>query len=216
MMSALRRLSTTIFSRVDQAVAQIENHDAVVEASVRDAKRAAARAKVRLARVHADGERLRNRIANLEKSAASWAERARSVAAKDEDTALECLRRSKACQQQLEELRGALKRHQAVESRLASDIHEAESRLGNITQQRNLMRTRQSAAEALKFTSALDRAPASDIEDIFERWEIQVTETELALGNDDPVDTLDRQFLADEERAELRAELSAMLTDNEE
>ena len=78
------------------------------------------------------------------------------------------------------------------------------------------MRTRQSAAEALKFTSALDRAPASDIEDIFERWEIQVTETELALGNDDPVDTLDRQFLADEERAELRAELSAMLTDNEE
>ena len=100
-MSLLKRLSATIVSRVDQMVSQIENHDAVVEAAIRESRQAAAKARVRLSRVRGDGEKLQKRIAELRASQTQWTERARSVAADDRDRALECMRCRNECLAQI-------------------------------------------------------------------------------------------------------------------
>lgn len=215
-MTMLKRLSTTLFARVDQFVGAIENHDAVIEAAIRDARQAAARAKVRLARVERDGERLRSRLAELRRAEASWTERARAVAGEDEDTALECLRRRRACRRQSQDLQTSLERHAELEDRLVRDIRAAEERLSDMTRQRNLMRSRHSAAEALKSVASIDASVATDLEDAFERWEMQITEAELAVGSGEPRDPLEREFMAAEEQGDLRAELSELLEDEDD
>ena len=61
-MSVFKRLSATLFSHVDRAVSEIENHDAIIEAAIRDQQRALAKAKVRLNRLRAEGRKLEKRL----------------------------------------------------------------------------------------------------------------------------------------------------------
>ncbi len=215
-MSLIKRFSATLFSHVDEAVSRMENHDAVIEASLRDTRRAAAQAKARLARARGDGERLRAKLASLRDAEHIWVQRARSAADSDEETALECLRRRRGCKRHVVELESTLERHAEVERRLGADIGKLEARLGDIAQQRNLMRTRQSAAEAMRNINALDAVAGSDLEDSFERWETQITEAELAAGRPDLADPLEREFLDAEEREALRIELTHLRSQQED
>ena len=187
-MSIFKRLTATFSSRVDHMVSHIENHDAVVEVAIKESRQATARAKVRLARVQRDGELLRSKISQLQSDEALWTNRARDVAHKDQDRALECVRRRKLCQKQLEQYQQAFIKHEALEQKLAQDIHAAERKLTEMSQQRNLMRTRQSAAEALNSICGVDESVALDVAEAFERWEVKVTESELEVGSVDSVD----------------------------
>lgn len=214
-MSIFKRLTATFTSRVDQMVSQIENHDAVVEVAIKESRQATARAKVRLARVQRDGELLRNKITQLRKDETLWTNRAREIASKDEERALECVRRRKLCQQQLEQYGQALKKHEAMEQRLGQDIHAAERKLADMNQQRNLMRTRQSATEALNAISGMDESVALDVAEAFERWEIKVTESELEVGTVDSMDLVEREFLDTEDKHALQAELRQLLAEKE-
>lgn len=214
-MSLFKRLSATFSSRVDQMVSQIENHDAVVEVAIKESRQATAKAKVRLARVQRDGELLRNKITQLQNDETLWTNRARETAHKDEDKALECVRRRKLCQKQLEQYTQALKKHEALGQRLAQDIHAAERKLAEMSQQRNLMRTRQSAAQALNSISGVDETVALDVAEAFERWEVKVTESELEVGTVDSMDLLEREFLESEDKQTLQAELEQLLAEKE-
>jgi phage shock protein A len=214
-MSIFKRLTATFTSRVDQMVGQVENHDAVVEVAIKESRQATAKAKVRLARVQRDGELLRNKINQLQNDATLWTDRAREMAPKDEGKALECVRRRKLCQKQLEQYAQALKKHEALEQRLAQDIHAAERKLGEMNQQRNLMRTRQSAAQALNSISGVDESVALDVAEAFERWEVKVTESELEVGTVDSMDLLEREFLESEDKHALQAELQQLLAEKE-
>jgi phage shock protein A len=214
-MSIFKRLTATFTSRVDQMVGQIENHDAVVEVAIKESRQATAKAKVRLARVQRDGEVLRSKITQLHNDEALWANRAREVAHKDQDRALECVRRRKICQKQLEQYAQALQKHEILEQRLAKDIHSAEHKLAEMSQQRNLMRTRQSAAEALNSISGVDESVALDVADAFERWEVKVTESELEVGSIDSMDLLEREFMQAEDKHALQAELEELLAEKE-
>ena len=94
-MSLFRRISTSITSTVDRAVSKVENHDAIINSALRDTQQAAARSRVRLARVRKDGENLRTRRGELELAVTRWTDRAKKIATEDEAKALECLRRRK-------------------------------------------------------------------------------------------------------------------------
>lgn len=214
-MSIFKRLTATFSSRVDQMVSEIENHDAVVEVAIKESRQATAKAKVRLARVQRDGDLLRNKIAQLRKDETLWTTRAREVAKQDQERALECVRRRKICQKQLEQYEQALQKHEALEQRLAQDIHAAERKLADMNQQRNLMRTRQSAAEALNSISGVDESVALDVADAFERWEVKVTESEMEVGTLDSVDMLEREFMQAEDKHTLQAELEQLLAEKE-
>lgn len=210
-MSVLKRFSTTVVAHIDRLVGSIENHDAVIDAAIRNARQAAARATVRLERVRRDGERLRQRLDTLRANEQNWARRARACAAQNEDTALECLRRRNACTRQAGELTTALTRHVELEARLAADIQQAQHRVRDMSQQRNLMRSRQAAAEALTTIACMGEQFAVEVDDAFERWEIKVTEAELAADSRTPRDPLESGFADAEERAALKSELNELI-----
>ena len=215
-MSLIRRISTSITSSVDRAVARVENHDAIINAALRDTQQAAARARVRLERVRKDGHNLKTRHANLEQAVVRWTDRARKVAAEDEAKALECLRRRKDCETQLGNLKESIARHEELEARIAEQVKKIEARIGEVAQQRNMMRSRQSVAEAMRTINNVEGISYGEIEDTFDRWEINLGETEILMGASTNTDPLDSAFLAEEDTAELKAELEELLQSDKE
>ena len=215
-MNLIRRISTTITSSVDRAVSKVENHDAIVNAALRDTQQAAARARVRLERVRKDGNALKKRYQSLQLARTRWSDRARSIAASDEAKALECLRRRKDCDTQLGNLKDSIEKHEELEGRIAEQVKKIESRIGEVTHQRNMMRSRQSVAEAMRAIHNIEGVSYGEVEDTFDRWEINLGETEILLGANTLSDPLDSAFLAEEDTEALRAELEALINSDEE
>ena len=215
-MSLIRRISTSITSSVDRAVSKVENHDAIVNAALRETQQAAARSRVRLERVRKDGHSLRTRLSNLKHAVGRWTERARSVAAQDESKALECLRRRKDCEQQMQNLEESIAKHDELEARVAEQVKKIEARIGEVAQQRNMMRSRQSVADAMRTINNIEGVSYGEIEDTFDRWEINLGETEILMGAATNPDRLETAFLAEEDTAELRAELEDLLQSDKE
>ena len=215
-MSLIRRISATISSSVDRAVSRVENHDAIVNAALRDTQQAAARSRVRLERVRRDGHALKNRYQSLQVAAARWTERAKSVAVTDEAKALECLRRRRECAAQLDHLEDAIEKHEALEARITEQVKKIEERIGEVSQQRNMMRSRQSVVEALRAINDIEGVSHGELDDTFDRWEINLGETEILLGANPSTDPLETAFMAEEDADALRAELDALLNGDRE
>ncbi len=210
-MSLFQRISATITSTVDRAVTRVENHDAIINAALKDTRQAAARSRVRLERVRRDGASLKRRYRDLDVAAGRWAERAKSVAHDDEAKALECLRRRRDCLAQLGNLRESIEKHDELEARISEQVKKIEARIGEVTHQRNMMRSRQSVAEAMNTMHNVQGTAVSDIEDTFDRWEINLGESEILFGASAPSDPLDMAFLDEEDSAELKAELDDLI-----
>ena len=215
-MSLIRRISTSITSSVDRAVSRVENHDAVINAALRDTQQAAARSRVRLERVRKDGHGLRTRKGNLEVAITRWTERAKTVATDNEAKALECLRRKKECEAQLRSLEISIEKHDELESRIVDQVKKIEARIGEVSQQRNMMRSRQSVAEALCTINDIEGVSYGEIEDTFDRWEINLGEAEIQMGIGSTGDALENAFIAEEEQAELKVELDLLLRSEKE
>ena len=215
-MSLIRRISTSITSTVDRAVSRVENHDAIINAALRDTQQAAARSRVRLERVRKDGQNLRNRRADLETAVVRWTERAKTTAATDEVKALECLRRKNECEGQLRNLLISLEKHDDLESRIVTQVKKIDSRIGEVSQQRNAMRSRQSVAEAMRTINDIEGVSYGEIENTFDRWEINLGEAEILTGVSSTGDPLESAYMAEEEVTELKAELAVLLQTDEE
>lgn len=221
-MHRIRHWTASLCSRVDWMVSQVENHEALAESAIRDLQRHAARARVRMGRMRADGRRLADARRAEAEAASTWRERARRLAGDDEARALECLRRARAAAEREASLAERCAEHDRLEQRLARDLGLVDERLAALRVKRNWMRTRQSRADALAAASEVETEGTLD--DVFERWDARVTEREIVAGCDDPSvaaegsdpsDDLERVLASEEEDAALRAELAALRAEPE-
>lgn len=195
-------------------VGQLENHEAVVTAAIREAEQAAGRAKAQLAHVKRDGEALEKRVFELRQQVTLWEDRAKRSRALDEEKALECLRRRQKALAQAEKLEEQHRTHQKLERQLKGDLGTVEEKLAALRQQRNLMRTRESRAEAMKLTSAIDSSAIGHIDEIFDRWEARIISSEEQgyTTEVDSGDELTESFVSEEERKELLSLLDDLTT----
>jgi len=210
----LKRWTTGVMSRIDSFVAQVENHEALVNEALKDLQHATARAQVQLKRVREDGQRLQRQRAEQREQALCWRERAkRSV--EDDVRAIECLRREKLAQRSVDELEKRMQEHERTEQQLVADVRCLDERLAKLKEQRNLMRTRQSRAEALGVVQGNTVQLTGDIDEMFDRWEIRVAEAESAgsvsLSTED---SFESEYSSEEEQADLHTELEEMRREN--
>lgn len=214
-MRMFTRISTSVMAALDRAVSTMENHDALVEAAVNEVRQAIGQARARLHRVQSDSERLRARIVALGGTAEQWAARA-VQAGVSEDTALECLRRRRDCGIQIEQSEDLLRQQQALSERLHENLSRMESRLRELQRQRDVLRTREAAAEVLRVGETFHgSSAAADVDQALERWDARIAADELVSQPSAHVDALERSFLADEERASLRDELRRLQSGEE-
>jgi hypothetical protein len=73
------------------------------------------------------------------------------------------------------------------------------------------MRSRQSVAEAMRVVNNIEGVSYGEIEDTFDRWEINLGETEINVGNTVTTDALESAFLVEEDHTALRAELAELV-----
>ena len=209
-MSYLKRWTSGVLSHVDAFVTRIENHESLVNESLKELREATARARVQAKRVREDGRRLEEKCAEQRAQAARWRERAES-SMDDDARAMECLRRQRIAQLTLGALEKRLEAHAQIEKQLVADVRTLDDRLDRLEEQRNLMRTRQSRAEALGVLRGSTVQLGDDIDDVFDRWEIRVAQAESTADvTSRPEDAFESAFLDEEEQANLRLELESL------
>ncbi len=206
-MNRMKRWTMSVTSWVDGVLAQVENHEAAVSSAIGRVRQATARARVQLKRVERDQQAMRDTLLEEEEAIDAW--RRRAKAADDETVALECLRRHKAAERRVLRLRQRLAEHERSHKELSDGIRILNGRLSELTERKNLMRTRQSRAEAAH-GMASTTGPIGDLEDVFERWETRVGEIEIASDCAEPIDLFEAEIEAVEDSASLRLELEEL------
>ena len=214
-MKTLRRLTASVVGSVDWMIGQFENHEALVTAAIKEVEETSARARVQLKRVTIDGQQMRKRLIELTDTREVWKERAAKTAATDEKRALECVRRKQQIDRVITQLEIAEREHTKLEKQLAADLQLIEERLRQLRNDRNLLRSRESRAQALTAFKQEDSFLITELDDIFDRWETKICEYELRgnCRNDRKEDELETSFETEEELTRLREGLQAILAE---
>lgn len=212
-MSIFKRLSTTLVSRVDQVVGEIENHDAVIQATLDEMRKKIAQAKVNLAQVQREEAKLKQKIETRKNDQQRWRERAVSSAKNDEAKALTCLQRSQQCEKEVARLKQSLDTYQQTSQQLSDDITQSEAQLAELSQKQTLMRARQSSSAALNASNKTIDDENRQLEDTFDRWEVKVCQAEMRNDSHPMIDPVEQAFVAEKQQDELRQQLAELLAE---
>ena len=205
----LKRLVTSVGASFEQFVNKVENHEAVAESVIRDVRASAAKL---MGGVNAQTERLRERRDTLAEDVGRWRQRARRFASEDEGRALECLRRMKRAEVEQAQVREQLAQYEALGDKLKDRLATVEARLSSLQLKRTALSSRSARAQVM---SMRDQDPLSDVNAVFDRWEMAVIEDEyLDDVVDGSSDALEHELNAAEEREELKAVLEDLMKED--
>jgi phage shock protein A len=211
-----KRLTTTFSASFTNFVTRVEDQDAYVKQALQDARLAAGKAGVHLKKVSRDNDLLRKQLQQTNDDQQQWSVRALEVANQDEERALGCIKRKIQCEQKAIQLQKTLNSQLQLQARIQGNISQLEQRIETISRQRNVMRSRQSAADAMRVIKHIDEESPLDLEEVFENWEIRLSEDEFGFDNTDRPDVFEAAFVAEEESLQLRKELGVLVTQNGE
>lgn len=207
-MRKLKIWTASIASGFDSVISKVENHESVVECSIQELQKAAAHAKVKLAHLRRELDRMRLKLQQLEQKKERWSERALSLRDSDKPKALECLRRMKRCQAEIEQLQQEIPRHSQTADSIGADVRKLESRIDELRLRKRAFSTRECRAKALKISEQTVGLEGDHLEDTFERWELKLAESEF--GTSASLDSFEDAFERDDETASLEAELESL------
>lgn len=219
-MSVIRRMKTTISASFESLLNQVENHEALANTAIREMSEAAIKAKAKLRRMQMDSERLKKKIQDLESQKIKWTQRAKETHESEEKTALECVKRIRKIDLDLEAYRNQFNEHTQVQLQLSEDLKQVGDRLDALKRKRNVLATRESRAQALKAIHSEENNLISEIDCLFDRWEDRINEHEVtsSVYSECNEDELENRFSSEEEQEELRSLLNEIVVtkDNKE
>jgi phage shock protein A len=213
-MSVFRRTFTTFFSKVDQVVGEIENHDALIKAAISEQRRKISTAKVELARVKQHEEKVKEQIQQLDQNKILWSQRAIKEAAVDEEKALACMQQREAVEEQGAKLNGVLRQYTKAAEKMKQDLKRGDSELVELTQKYQIMRARQSTADALNNRGNKWGVDLDELDTSFDRWEVKISQGEYSLDNDIidvEIDNLEQVYIREENEQHLKNQLARLL-----
>lgn len=216
-MSIIKRLATTIHASVDRTVASIENHEAIVKATLNESRQALASAKIQLQRVEAEYHQQHNQIQALQQRIDTWTTRAKDIGDKDREKALRCLQERALDQANLDKAEALLIRHTDMQQRMRHQVASLEDRVSELHRQHRELLSRDTVSRANAQLDAAQLNPHSNLDEVFDRWETAIKARELGheYVNTNVVSTadLDAEMSADEARADLNSELDSLLAE---
>ena len=222
-MNLFKRATLSLISTVDKTVSRLEDHDALVSAKVNDISRHIASSKLEIIKVDKANTRLLQQITTLQQDMNNWERRATEVMHNDRDKALACLQRRNHCEAQLTNLDTQRQQQQKLKQDMQARLLQMQNRLAEVKQQQTQLRNRSSQAEIERIASQVNTSSRAEVDDVFQRWEETIITSELSYEamndaeNEQSTyqDTLETQFLAQEEQAALNAQLDALLQTGE-
>jgi phage shock protein A len=221
-MSIFKRLSATVVSGIDSLVGEIEDHNAVVEVAIRDLQKQIAAARVRFNTLEWERDRLLEQVGENRQLVSLWKQRAvKSAESGDEEKALECLGRARNCEARAAQLEKSSEQFAQTARKLKDSLGKLETSLQESKQKQSLMRAREASGKAIVMNATHSDA-RRDLTDTFERWEINLLNAEMyepqmnsLSADENPVDHFEEAFVDAEKRADLQAELAALMKEND-
>lgn len=221
----LKRLVTSLNASFEDFVSGVENHDAVAQSAITDVRKAAARLRVQQGQLAGQARRLVESEQALTHKRDRWQSRAQEFAEQDPEQALQCLRNRNSVECELTRTSEQLAQQRSLCEQLAGNLAQVEQRLSDLQHKRIALSSREARTSVLAKTGGLETQ--SNIDELFERWEVAVLQgeyregaamdgcsdgkvAEMATGSADQLDNL----LQREERdRELHAELERLRGD---
>ncbi len=205
-MKLIKRLSTSITATLDSAVGQLENHDAIVEASIKQTRQAVAKTRARINTLRQQHHAYQAQLKEAKEQYDLWTQRAASLAEADQAKALQCVARRNQCEADIGRLSFSEKQQAELVRDVTANLQTLQTKLDEMTQKHNLMRSRQTVADVNR---AVAYANTDDtLSDTFERWESAVLEHEFAVSDVCSGDSLDAELTRNEDEADLLAQLA--------
>ena len=211
-MKVFKKLAVSVNSRIDAVADRFENREALSSAYIREYERIVARAKVKLAQVDNEVVRLERSSLDLETKIKLWTERARRIHGSDEAKALACVARMVKCEENRKKVLQNLEDARKLKNRMAQDVDHILKKLDAHKRRHQNLTGRQACAEAVHAMQDADSGLATDIDDLFTRWETDVVASELhAQLPASTDDLLDHEFDAAEQEQALRMTLEEIM-----
>lgn len=216
-MNLFKRLSVSVRSQLDEAVSRIENHDALIDAALRESREAIARLKLQQSRIQRKMQSIDTQLEALQQDEKKWVRRAKSLAKSDETQALACLERRDRCLHQVEQLQGQREQSVEMEFRLGQQLSKLEQRLMEDEQRLQEFRGRDLSAKAEHALQQVTGSDSLDLEQAFDRWELDITRKEMSREAVSRAaadfDSLEERLQREERLEARKAELKALMED---
>jgi len=209
-MNFIKRFTTTISASMDNAVGKMENHDAIIEATIKQTKQSAAKTKARINSLRHQLIQYENQHTEAETQHNLWSQRALKLADVDKAKALECLSRRNQCKASMDRLVVRIKQQQNLIDDVSNNLKKLQNKLDEMSQKHNLMRSRQAVADVNRAVRHV--STNESVNDTFERWESVVLENEVLEESN--FDSLDAEFIKQESDAELLMQLAELKAEN--
>lgn len=216
-MNSLRKISITLKAQFSDFVRQIENHEAIAEAVLKDFRANIHNAKFRLRMLERSIDNAATRALNLEKDIDLWRNRALQLDGKEEGRALECVRRMKSAETEKANLEAQIKEMRATRDQVTRDITHIEGQYQSLKLKHQTLMSRQTSAEAIRGLKESATSMEMGNPVVFEDWEASIVrkEVESELVGGGGVDSLESELRKEEETEELKAILADLKTKNQ-
>jgi len=214
-MSMFKRITATLTSSIDQVVSEIENHDAVIQATVNDMQKKIVEAKIRLRNARNQAETIKQQVQEQNKQTDLWRKRAVECAERDEEKALQCMSRARDCLKSKEKLNQMLQQYITTVDKLDHDLRTSEQKLSEMKQKQILMRARQSTSQAVNAGSLDHLNVDDDLQASFDRWEMDISRAEMNIESMTNPDSIEEEFIHQEQRQALKESLNELLAEGE-
>jgi phage shock protein A len=216
-MNLFKRLSVSVRSQLDEAVSRIENHDALIEAALRESREAIARLKLQQSRIQRKMQSIDAQLEALQKDEKNWVRRAKSLAKSDEAQALACLERRDKCLQQIEQLHRQREQCGEMEFRLGQQLVKLEQRFMEDERRLQEFRGRDLSVKAELALQEVTGSGSLDLEQAFDRWELDITRKEMGREAGScaaaEFDSLEERLQREEQLEARKAQLKALMED---
>ena len=206
-MKIFKRWTSGVVASFEWVANQVENHEALVAAAIREMEESVAKARVQMQRVQKDGSTLKKHLEKAQSDIEVWTERARQSSEENKEKALECIRRKRKAEREAESLKVRFEEHLRVERQLSQDLETVQARLVDLRQKKNSFLARKYNSEAHRAGSPDHVGLIHEIDDIFERWEVRLAQCEPVHES---ADTFAQEFEEKEELEDLEAELEQL------
>ncbi len=214
-MNLFTRTFSRLYASLDRMVGDIENHDALIRAAIDEQRHKIAKARIQLRRLEQSEQHLQEQITQLEQNNLLWRQRALAEAEQNEPQALLCLQRQQQGQQQIARLTQMASHYRSTRERMQRDIGHCEQELSSMTHKHQLLRARQSSADALELIDRQKHGSSEALEQSFDRWEVRISESELVSeGFDTDIDPIEQDYLRQENEQALRQQLAALISEH--
>jgi phage shock protein A len=206
-MKKIKNILSGFYSVVEESVGKLENHEAAIEQTVVELERTKIKVSQQIAGLGKIGESLKSDINKTKIEGEKWRKRAKELKDLDRSKAIECLKRS---QQEGSKLELLIPQYERLEIRVLDATNNLEkiTLLLNETKQR---KSELSAKASLSHAAKIGTVQGGlnrDLEKVFNRWEIQIGETNFESNFN--YDSFKNDFEKQENQLELEKELNEL------